>query len=153
MYDHGKSDSSILPEKLPNKASGAPRPAEEVEERGLAKGNLVQQNRVRTQWREALRRALEWIRQAVSACASEPEVGAQCGSSARWDLCGGCRVTGIPTATNRTLEFPYSLSSCEIGATIGFCGSVILCERQLLHWTNLTCFTAVSAGTLSPSTI
>jgi len=99
MYDHGKSDSSILPEKLPNKGCGAPRSAEEVEERGLAKGNLVQQNRVRTQWREALRRALEWIRQAVSACASEPEVGAQCGSSARWDLCGGCRVTGIPTAT------------------------------------------------------
>jgi len=100
MYDQGKSDSSILPEKLPNKGRGAPRPAEEVEERGLAKGNLVQQNRVRTQWREALRRALEWIRQAVNACASEPEVGAQCGSSARWDLCGGCRVTGIPTATN-----------------------------------------------------
>jgi len=102
MYDHGKSDSSILPEKLPNKGCGAPQSAEEVEGRGLAKGNLVQQNRVRTQWREALRRALEWIRQAVSACASEPEVGAQCGSSACWDLCGGCRVTGIPTATNAT---------------------------------------------------
>ncbi|MBW1707108.1 MAG: hypothetical protein JRJ86_18445, partial [Deltaproteobacteria bacterium] len=28
-----------------------------------------------------------------------PEVGAQCISSACWDLCGGCRVTGIPTAT------------------------------------------------------
>ena len=110
MYDHGKSDSSILPEKLPNKGCGAPRSAEEVEERGLAKGNLVQQNRVRTQWREALRRALEWIRQAVSACASEPEVGAQCGSSARWDLCGGCRVTGIPTATVLLLV-PHHLQS------------------------------------------
>jgi len=85
-----------------NKGCGAPRSAEEVEERGLAKGNLVQQNRVRTQWREALRRALEWIRQAVSACASEPEVGAQWGSSPCWDLCGGCRVTGIPTATDAT---------------------------------------------------
>ena len=31
-----------------------------------------------------------------------PEVGAQCGSSARWDLCGGCRATGIPTATTFT---------------------------------------------------
>jgi hypothetical protein len=31
-------------------------------------------------------------------CASTPEVGAQCGSSARWDLCGGRRVTGVPTA-------------------------------------------------------
>ncbi len=28
-----------------------------------------------------------------------PEVGAQCVSSACWDLCGRCRVTGIPTAT------------------------------------------------------
>ena len=34
-----------------------------------------------------------------NACASIPEVGAQCGSSACWDLCGGCRVTGIPTAS------------------------------------------------------
>ena len=49
MYDHGKSDSSILPEKLPNKGCGAPRSAEEVEGRELAKGNLVQQNKVRTQ--------------------------------------------------------------------------------------------------------
>jgi len=62
MYDHGKSDSSILPEKLPNNGCGAPRLAEEVEERGLAKGNLVQQNRVRTQWRDALQRALDRIR-------------------------------------------------------------------------------------------
>ncbi len=28
------------------------------------------------------------------------KVGAQCISSARWDLCGGCRVTGIPTANS-----------------------------------------------------
>jgi len=54
MYDHGKSDGLIVPEKLPNKGCGTPRSAEEVEERGLAKGNLVQQNRVRTQWRENL---------------------------------------------------------------------------------------------------
>jgi hypothetical protein len=31
-------------------------------------------------------------------CASLPEAGAQCGSSARWDLRGGRRVTGVPTA-------------------------------------------------------
>ncbi len=30
-----------------------------------------------------------------------PEVGAQCISSACWDLCGGCRATGIPTATGK----------------------------------------------------
>jgi hypothetical protein len=82
MYDHGKSDSLIVPEKLPNKGCGTPLSAEEVEERGLAsggvvspslattppKGNLVQQNRVRTQWRENLQHALERIRQAVPAC-------------------------------------------------------------------------------------
>ena len=27
---------------------------------------------------------------------------AQCVSSARWDLCGGHRVTGVPTATGAT---------------------------------------------------
>jgi len=36
-----------------------------------------------------------------NACASTLEAGAQCISSARWDLCGGCRVTGIPTVNNR----------------------------------------------------
>jgi hypothetical protein len=36
-----------------------------------------------------------------SGCALSPEVGAQCGSSARWDLCGGRRATGVPTATRR----------------------------------------------------
>jgi hypothetical protein len=41
MNKRGKSDSPIVPEKLPNKGSGAPRPAEEVEERGLAKGNAL----------------------------------------------------------------------------------------------------------------
>jgi hypothetical protein len=99
MNDHGKSDGPILPVKLPNKGGGAPRSAEGVEGRGPAKGNLFQQSRVRTQWREALQHGLERIRQAVNACASEPEVGAQCSSSARWDLCGGRRVTGVPTAT------------------------------------------------------
>ncbi len=40
----------------------------------------------------------------MNACASLLKAGAQCISSARWDLCGGCRVTGIPTA-NLTLFF------------------------------------------------
>jgi hypothetical protein len=57
-----------------------------------------------------LQRALERIRQPAqrdkvialisgSDCASLPEVGAQCGSSARWDLCGGRPVRAVPTAT------------------------------------------------------
>ena len=40
-----------------------------------------------------------YIRILNNDCASLPEVGAQCGSSARWDLRGGRRVTGVPTAT------------------------------------------------------
>ena len=48
----------------------------------------------------SLSQALDRVRQApVGACASSPEAGARCGRAARRDLCGGCRVTGIPTAT------------------------------------------------------
>ena len=41
MHEHGKSDSPIVPEKLPNKAAAA----EVVEERGLAKGNAASSTR------------------------------------------------------------------------------------------------------------
>jgi hypothetical protein len=39
MNGRGKSDSLIVPRKLPNKVCGAPRTAEGVEERGLTEGN------------------------------------------------------------------------------------------------------------------
>jgi RNA-directed DNA polymerase len=39
------------------------------------------------------------IRILRNACALSPAAGARCGRAARRDLCGGCRVTGIPTAT------------------------------------------------------
>lgn len=65
MDNHGKSDRPVVPEKLPNKGSGAPRPAEEMEGRGRAKGNPAQQTRGRTQWRETLQHVLERIRQAA----------------------------------------------------------------------------------------
>ncbi len=42
---------------------------------------------------------LERVREAAMSLRYTPEVGAQCISSACWDLCGGCRATGIPTAT------------------------------------------------------
>ena len=48
--------------------------------------------------REAVRRGYS-TRILINASALLPEVGAQCISSARWDLYGGCRVTGIPTVT------------------------------------------------------
>ena len=39
MNEHGKSDSSVVPVKPPNKAMAGAIGAEVVEERGLAKGN------------------------------------------------------------------------------------------------------------------
>ena len=61
--DAGKSDSSVVPGKPPNKAG--PSAAEEVEGRGLAKGNPAERNTHRTQSRESVPSALERIRQAA----------------------------------------------------------------------------------------
>jgi len=63
MNEHGKSDRPIVPVKFPNNA-GKPV-AEGMEERGLAKGNLRQQNTPRTQCRESVQSALERVRQAA----------------------------------------------------------------------------------------
>jgi len=65
MNGRGKSDSPIVPRKLPNKGRGALRSAEEVEGRGLVEGNLFQQTRFRTQRREDLQQLLGRIRQAA----------------------------------------------------------------------------------------
>ena len=64
MDGRGKSDSPILPGKSPNKApQGA---AEGMEGRGLAKGNLLEQNALRTQGRRMCApSALERVRQAA----------------------------------------------------------------------------------------
>ena len=95
-----ESDSPIVSMQPTNNGSSALELAEGVERRGLAKGNLVEYHRGRTQRRETLPQAHDWVRQVLCACASSLEAGARCGSAARRDLCGGCRVTGIPTATN-----------------------------------------------------
>jgi RNA-directed DNA polymerase len=55
-----ESHSPIVPMKSPNKA-GQPA-AEEVEGRGLAKGNLPQQTAPRTQCRQGAPSALERVR-------------------------------------------------------------------------------------------
>ncbi len=65
MTGHGKSDRLIVPKKPPNKAAGAPAAAEGVEGRGLAKGNLQQFPRHRTQSRAHLKRKLWRIRQVA----------------------------------------------------------------------------------------
>ena len=60
----GKSDRPAVPAKSPNNA-GQPA-AEGMEGRGLAKGNLPQQNASRTPSREDASSALERVRQAAS---------------------------------------------------------------------------------------
>ena len=89
MNGPGKSDSLVVPGKPPNNGRGAPRPAEGVEGRGLAKGSAIQHNRIRTQCRVVLRHELDRARQSKegkgtwghaglsnptpsSACASDP---------------------------------------------------------------------------------
>jgi len=63
---------------------------------------------------------LERVREVVvNASALLPEVGARCVSSARRDLCGGCRVTGIPTAT----EFVDLLPSIPISGFAAYANS------------------------------
>jgi len=48
----------------------------------------------------------------MNACASLLKAGAQCISSARWDLYGGCRVTGIPTVnSSRFISLTCSISN------------------------------------------
>src|SRR5215468_4774718 len=64
MHGDGKSDSSIVPTKLPNEAE--PEPVQEaMEGRGLAKGKMPERNVYRTQSREDMSSALERIRQAA----------------------------------------------------------------------------------------
>src|SRR6202453_971279 len=60
----GKSDRPDVPERSPRKA-GQPA-AEGMEGRGLAKGNLPQQNASRTPSREDALSAMERVRQAAS---------------------------------------------------------------------------------------
>jgi hypothetical protein len=71
MNGRGKSDGPIVPRKPANNGVAArldrshPRdtPAEQVEGRGPAKGNLLRGTRDRTQCRASLHAALKWIRQ------------------------------------------------------------------------------------------
>ena len=100
MYGHGKSDRSIGPKKSANNVGVRKPAAELMEERERAKGNPPTQTSYRSQHRAWLSHELDGIRRVVKAAwPSTPEAGALCGSPARWDLCGGRRATGGPTAT------------------------------------------------------
>jgi group II intron reverse transcriptase/maturase len=63
MNGYRKSDSFIIPKKLPNK--GPKGAAEAMEGRKLTKGNLLEQNALRTQGREGVPSALERVREAA----------------------------------------------------------------------------------------
>ena len=65
MNEPGKSDKPVVPKKPTNNGGRQLRPAESVEGRGLAKGNQVQQNGLRTPCRDGLNSALDRIRQAA----------------------------------------------------------------------------------------
>ena len=61
MSGHGKSDNSIVPKKSLNKIRQGI--TERMEGRELAKGNLLEQNVLRTQSRVGAHSALERIRE------------------------------------------------------------------------------------------
>ena len=63
MNGCGKSDSSVVPEKLSNNALD--RAAERVEGRGLAEGNLREDGVFRTQSRAYTQSGLERVREAL----------------------------------------------------------------------------------------
>jgi len=63
MNGQGKSDRPVVPAKSPNKTGASV--AEGMEGRGLAKGNLPEQNALRIQSRDGVHSALERVRQAA----------------------------------------------------------------------------------------
>ena len=100
MHGGRESDSFRVPRKPSNKGCSS-GPAEKVEGRELAKGKAAEHSRDRTQRRVTpVTRARPRTAGPVGCLPVRPEAGARCGSAARRDLCGGCWVTGIPTATH-----------------------------------------------------
>ena len=65
MHDVGKSDRPVIPTNPPNRAGQLA--TEAVEGRGLAKGNVGEQNAPRTQCRTSAHSALNRVRQAALA--------------------------------------------------------------------------------------
>jgi hypothetical protein len=97
MNGGGESSGGIVPTKRQNEDQG--RSKEAVEGRPLAKENMGKPNSCRTPSRESGLNGLDRVRQAAVRLTLLSEVGTVCVRSASTGLCGGCRVTGIPTAT------------------------------------------------------
>ena len=103
---HGcrESDSFRVPRKPSNK-SRPMRPAEQVEGRELAKGNVAEHTRSRTQRRGLLSQALSRVRAGTYGCLHvDPRQEPGAGVPHAGILCGGCRLPGIPTATSTNDE-------------------------------------------------
>ncbi len=82
----------------PNKVD--PSSAAEVGEgRPEAKENSSLSHMPPTQSGKRMSQGLRGVREASTLRRHSSEVGAQCGNSARWDLCGGRSVMIVPTAT------------------------------------------------------
>ena len=109
MHDPEKSDSAIRAVKPANKAASAA--AERAEQRAGTKGNTGQPHTRRTQSRDSVSQGLDRVRHV---CRQTPEVGAVCPNWARTDLCGGCPVTGIPTAITGNSVHPRCTANRSI---------------------------------------
>src|SRR6266567_5435090 len=101
-YDLEGSDSVVVTMMSPNKVRDPMKgsAAEAMEGRAGAKENCECAWTCRTQSRVSRFNCHEQcVGRQPRRHAPTSEAGAVCGNSARTDLCGGCRVTGIPTAT------------------------------------------------------
>ena len=110
VHDGGESYCGVVPAKQPNKSE--PSPAEVAEGRPQTKENPHELNPYRTPSRANGLRGLVRVRTGhpsmgscslIAACTltSTSEVRTVCVSSASTGLCGGQRVTAVPTATGR----------------------------------------------------
>ena len=99
---------------------------------------------------DCCRRSASCIPTLTCASTPGPEAGAQCGSAARWDLCGGLAVTGlvrprpVPTATRKGRSLPQSVRN-----TISSRSSPRNGRRSEAGWSGAW---AASPGMSSPST-
>ena len=97
MYAAEESDSGVVLMNQSNKVD-QPSAAEAGEGRPEAKENSKPSCMPPTQsGNSCMFPGRRGVREAVMLRRHSSEAGAQCGNSARWDLCGGRRVTGVPT--------------------------------------------------------
>jgi len=95
--------------------------------------------RTRLDWKRMNRFVLRWlpparIQHPWPVCGSTlvPKAGAQCVSSARWDLCGGPPVRAVPTATSDSVSLsPPPQPAWWTGRCDPGCGHRVVAEPPL----------------------